>query len=153
MIASYAEPTSLPSSQPMRIAALLGLTEAEGIDEVGLALRVADGLRASTADHLAKVLGRGDVIGPLVPEATLRRAKKQRKPLSKEMSERLYEVSRVVDIVSRAFHGDRAAVDRFLRSPHPLLAGRSPLALARASSAGADAVVNLLRRADAGVAL
>lgn len=88
----------------------------------------------------------------LVPEATLRRAKRARRPLSREHSERLYEVARVVDAVGRAFHGDRRRIDAFLDRPHPLLDGETPLELAASSSAGADAVLNLLRRAEAGVA-
>ena len=69
------------------------------------------------------------------------------------MSERLYEIGRVVDAVSRAYHGDTPAIVRFLNAPHPLLAGRSPLDMAQSSSAGAEAVINLLRRAEAGFAL
>ena len=69
------------------------------------------------------------------------------------MGERLYEVGRVVDAVSRAYHGDTAAIVRFLNRPHQLLGGRTPLAMAQSSSAGADAVINLVRRADAGFAV
>ena len=74
-------------------------------------------------------------------------------PLPREHSERLYELSRAVDTVSRAFHGDEGRVAAFLTRPHPLLDGETPFDLARSSSAGADAVLNMLRRAEAGVAL
>jgi putative toxin-antitoxin system antitoxin component (TIGR02293 family) len=99
------------------------------------------------------MFGSASIVGPVVPEATLRRFGKARKPLPKEQSERLYELSRVVDTVSRAFHGDSARVTAFKTRPHPLLGGETPLDLARSSSAGADAVLNMLRRAEASVAL
>ena len=69
------------------------------------------------------------------------------------MSERLYEVSRVLDAVSRTYHGDKAAIARFLEKPHRLLGGHTPLGMARSSSAGAEAVINMLRRAEAGFAV
>ena len=67
-------------------------------------------------------------------------------------SERLQEVSRVVDAVSRAYRGDQDAIEAFLNRPHPLLDGETPFDLARSSSAGAEAVLNLVCRAEAGVA-
>ena len=69
------------------------------------------------------------------------------------MSERLYEVSRVLDAVSRTYHGDKAAIVRFLEKPHRLLGGYTPLEMAQSSSAGAEAVINMLRRAEAGFAV
>ena len=79
--------------------------------------------------------------------------RKANKRLSRELSERLYEMGRVVDAVGRAYHGDRQAIDTFLNRPHPLLDGETPFDMARSSSAGADAVLNLVRRAEAGIAL
>jgi putative toxin-antitoxin system antitoxin component (TIGR02293 family) len=99
------------------------------------------------------IFGSARIVGPVIPEATLRRTKRARKPLSKEHSERLYEIGRVVDAVSRAYHGDEERVRAFLTRPHPLLDGKTPFDLARSSSAGADAVLKLLHRAEAGVAL
>lgn len=144
---SYMTPETLPGTQAGRVSLLLGLKQATSIDDIGLADQVANGLMATSADALSAVLGRPSVVGPVIPEATLRRARKNRKALSREMSERLYEVSRVVDAVSRSYHGDYAAISRFLNRQHKLLGGRTPLQMARSSSAGADAVINLLRRA------
>lgn len=140
------------AGQPARISEMLGLN-AVALDDVGLARVVVRGLPASAAEALGRVIGRAQVVGPLIPEATLRRARQGRKALSREMSGRLYEVSRVVDAANRSFGGDRAAVDRFLARPHPLLDGMTPLAMAQSGSAGAEAVVNMIRRADAGVAV
>lgn len=150
---AYADPGTMPASEPMRIAQLLSLTVAKGFDDVALAQRVAEGLPPSAVTALVNMFGRLEIVGPVVSEATLRRARKGRKPLPKEHSERIYELGRVIDAVGRAFHGDRARIESFLKRPHTLLGGESPFDMARSSSAGADAVLNLLRRAEAGVAL
>ena len=140
-------------SDPVRLAHLLSLSATENLDEVGLARQVTAGLPVQSVAVLSDLFGNAGVVGPVVPEATLRRFRKARKPLPKEQSERLYELSRVVDAVGRAFHGDSARVAGFMTRPHPLLDGETPFDLARSSSAGADAVLNMLRRAEAGVAL
>ena len=153
LIEAYGDPGGMAASQPARIGELLGLDSPTELDDVGLAARVAEGLLPASADALGRIVGMPFVLGSLIPEATLRRARKASKPLSREMSERLYEVSRVIDAAGRSFHGDSEAMTRFLERPHALLGGRSPLDMAQSSSAGADAVMNLIRRADAGVAL
>ena len=84
------------AGQPARIGEMLGLN-AIALDDVGLARVVVLGLPASAAEALGRVIGRAQVVGPLIPEATLRRARRGRKALSREMSGRLYELSRVVD--------------------------------------------------------
>lgn len=140
-------------SQAGHVARLLGVDNAGRVDDVALADHIAAGLKASAADGLINALGRGTVIGPIVPEATFRRHKSSRKALSREMSERLYEVGRVVVVAEAAYGGDSEAARRFLSRPHPMLDGRTPLDLAIASSAGADAVINLLHKADAGFAV
>ncbi len=149
----YSDPSALPGSEAGRIGMLLGLKAPQQIDDIGLAERVSNGLRVASAESLASLVGRMHVVGPLIPEATLRRAKKNRKALSREMSERLYEVSRVLDAVSRTYHGDKAAIARFLEKPHRLLGGHTPLEMAQSSSAGTEAVINMLRRAEAGFAV
>ena len=149
---AYAEPDDLPASEAARVARLLAIDEPDALSDVDLARRISRGLLPLAAATLAEVLGRNRVVGPVVPEATLRRARRARKPLSRELSERLYEVGRVVDAVGRAYHGDRDAIDMFLNRPHPLLDGETPFDMARSSSAGADAVLNLIRRAEAGMA-
>ena len=151
-IQAYADPDDLPASEAPRVARLLAIDEPDALSDVQLARRVSRGLLPLAAAALAEVLGRNRVVGPVVPEATLRRARRARKPLSRELSERLYEVGRVVDAVGRAYHGDRDAIDTFLSRPHPLLDGETPFDMARSSSAGADAVLNLIRRAEAGIA-
>lgn len=149
-LAIYATPEALPTSQAGRVGLLLGLEESETLTDVGLASRVSRGLRPAAVTNLAGAIGKAMVIGPIVPEATLRRARKTRRSLSREMSERLYEVGRVLDAVGRMYRGDESAARRFLTTPHPLLENETPLDLARSSSAGADAVLNLMHRTEAG---
>lgn len=152
-LAVYTEPTAIPTSEAVRVAQLLALDDAEHVDDVSLAERIGAGLKPKSVNALSDLLGSGSVVGPVVPEATLRRVRKKRARLSKEHSERLYELGRVVDAVSRAYHGDAKQIGSFLNRAHPLLGGVTPFDMARSSSAGADAVLNLIRRADAGVAL
>ena len=150
---AYADPTEMPASETARVAMLLAIDEADMLSDVQLARIVSGGLLPASAIALAEVLGRSRVVGPVVPEATLRRARRARKALSRQISERLYEIGRVVDAVSRAYHGDPDAIEAFLERPHPLLEGETPFDMARSSSAGAEAVLNLIRRAQAGVAV
>ena len=149
----YADPIEMPASEASRVAMLLAIDEADILSDVQLARIVSGGLLPASAIALAEVLGRSRVVGPVVPEATLRRVRKAGKALSRQLSERLYEVGRVVDAVSRAYHGDRDAIEAFLNRPHPLLDGETPFDMARSSSAGTEAVLNLIRRAEAGTAL
>ncbi len=144
---AYMTPEALPGTTSGRIGMLLGFKEKVPLDDIGLADRIAQGLAVSAAESLSMALGRAAVVGPLIPNSTLRRARKSRKALSREISERLYEISRVVDAVSRAYHGDEDAILRFLNRPHKLLSGRTPFEMAQSNSAGAQAVINMIGRA------
>lgn len=150
---AYSHPAELPASEAARVAKLLAIDRPETVSDVKLARHVADGLFPMAAVALSEVLGRNRVVGPVVPEATFRRVRKSRKTLSRDHSERLYDFGRVVDALGRAYHGDRKAIVGFLNRPHPLLDGETPFDMTRSSSAGADAVLNLIRRAEAGFAL
>ena len=141
-------------AEPARVAALLGMPDAERVDDVTLARRVGAGLGTAAAEAMRALvapLGRG-AIHTIVSEPTLRRARSGR-TLSREPSERLYQMGRVLDRAARAFGGDEEMVRRFLSRPHPLLEGRTPFEMARSSAAGADAVIRLLEEAEAGVAV
>ena len=61
--------------------------------------------------------------------------------------------SRVFVEVLRQYGADTAASALFLMRPHPMLGGRSPFHVAKESTAGADLVLKLLARAEAGVAV
>lgn len=139
--------------QPVRIARILGLRDADSISEIQLARQIGNGLPTSAADALFGGLEDVARAEDVIPEATLRRARKDSRLLSREHSERLYELSRVLDAAVRAYRGDTGRALEFLARPHPLLEGERPFDLARHSSAGADAVVALIGRATAGVAI
>ena len=150
---AYADPGSLPATQAGRLARLLGLGDAARVDDVSLARRIRAGLPTSVISALEQILGARRATGRLASEATLRRHKRRRTPLSRRHSERAYELGRVVDAVARAYRGDVARIEAFLTRPHPLLDGESPLDMATSCSAGADSVLRLVRRAEAGVAV
>lgn len=150
-MATLVTPTTTAASQSGRIASMLGFKDASMMDDVALADRIASGLGVRSAETLGKTLGPViNVVGDIIPEATFRRIKTQKKSLSREMSERLYELSRVWDAAYRMYAQDGEKARSFLTRPHPLLDGRTPLSLTVGSSAGADAVANLLLRAEAG---
>ncbi len=150
---AYADPACVPATEPDRLARLLDLDEREHLDEVTFARRVAAGLPVSAVSALGDLLGRRRIAGRVVSEATVHRHRKSGRALSRSHSERVYGLVRVLDAVAGAFHGDVARIDDFLNRPHPLLDGEAPLGMAISSSAGADAVLNLVRRAQAGIAV
>jgi putative toxin-antitoxin system antitoxin component (TIGR02293 family) len=146
----YAPDVDAYAPQSVRIARLLDLRDADVMSATQLAREIGEGLQSNTAERLFELF---PTARDVIPEATLRRAKAGQKPLSREHSERLYEMSRVMDAALQAYGNDRARAMAFLTLPHPLLEGETPFALARMSSAGTDAVVALIGRAQAGVAL
>jgi putative toxin-antitoxin system antitoxin component (TIGR02293 family) len=135
----------------VRIGRLLSIVDASDLSDAALAVRVGDGLSVEAADGLFGGVMPGSSFGNVISESTLRRARKGSGMLSREHSERLYEMSRVIDAALRAYRGDRVRANAFLALPHPMLDGQTPLALAQTSSAGADAVVALIERALAGL--
>lgn len=142
-----------PANEATRVARLLAIDDANMLSEVDLARRVSSGLPSQSALGLSEILGKKRVVGSIIPEASLRRARNANKPLSRELSERLFEIGRVVDALRLAYHGNQEAIDGFLHRPHALLEGDTPFEMATSSSAGAQAVLNLIRRAEAGVAV
>ena len=79
--------------------------------------------------------------------------KRSRQQLTREMSERVHGVARVVLEARRLWADDESAMVRFLNRPHLLLGGRTPLDVARESTTGADLVVRIIGEARAGVAV
>ena len=144
-------PSELPANEASRVAKLLAIDGPESLSEVQLARRVSRGLPPESVLGLSEALGRKWIVGPIVPEASLRRARNSNRPLSRELSERMYEMGQIVDALRMAYRGNHDAINNFLHRPHVLLKGDTPFDLARSSSAGAQAVLNLIRRAEAGV--
>lgn len=149
-LASYADRPP-PLNEPTRLARLMGLEDSRELDDVELARRVANGLPTTVVIAFARILGRSKVIGLMIPEATYRRLSKRGKPLSRDHSERIYEVGRILDALARVYHGNLDNILAFLHHPHMLLGGETPFDMARSSSAGAETVLNLILRAEAGM--
>ncbi len=101
---------------------------------------VRTGLPFSALDHMADAVGVGrlalaHVIG--LPSTTLARRRKAGL-LSSEESDRLVRVARIVAMVHEMMGGDQAAARRWLREPHPLLEGESPLERASTEVGGRE---------------
>ena len=71
-------------------------------------------------------------------------------PVGRTTAER---AARVMAAALRLYHGDEDKAVRFLLAEHAMLDGQAPWPLALGSEAGAAAVMDLLARADAGVAV
>lgn len=150
VLAGYANRAELPITEAARLGDLLGIEDSAVLSDLELARRVGGGLDPDAATVLTEILGRANVVGPVIPEATLRRARNEGKPLSREMSERLYELSRIVEALSRSYRGDREGIMAYLTASHPLLEGQRALDVACSSSAGARHVLELIHRAQYG---
>jgi len=147
---------AIPRSEASRIARFMGLKEWAKFDDLRLVKRVESGLPLSTAQAIVRNIdpsGQHLQVYDLIPRATYYRRKEQRKPLTKDQSEMIFALSKVFSEVIRQFHDDKESASLFLSRKHPLLGGRSPLDVARESTAGADLVMKLLARAEAGVAV
>jgi putative toxin-antitoxin system antitoxin component (TIGR02293 family) len=141
-------------TEARRIARFMDLDRWEQVDDLALADHVGQGLPAAS---VAAVVRRIDPQGrflkesDIVPKSTLHRRKGEM--LSKDDSETLWSIARVAAETLRIYHDDADRAAMFLSAPHPLLKGRRPIDVARASVTGADLVVRLLASADAGVAV
>jgi putative toxin-antitoxin system antitoxin component (TIGR02293 family) len=143
-------------SEASRIAHFMGLREWARMDDMRLVERVAAGLPISTAGAIVRhidPLGQRLQIHDIIPRASYYRRKDQKKPLTKHQSESIFALSKVFSETLRQYHDDKESASLFLSRKHPLLGGRSPLDVARESTAGADLVLKLLARAEAGVAV
>lgn len=152
----YHSQKNLPGDEAVRLAVLLDMKQPLKMDYLGLANSIANGLTLKNVESIAGFINtlQPNGIHKIISEATLRRArgKKDRK-LSRESSERLYEISRVIDQAALVFHGDEEKIQRFMTRPNPLLNRKTPFEVAYSSSAGANTVIKLLMEAQAGVAI
>lgn len=142
-------------SEASRIARILGLRGWSRMSDIRLVERVSAGLPVSAASALVRHIdphGERLQVEDIVPRASYYRRKAQGKPLSKQQSESIFALSKVFAETLRQYHDDKESASLFLSRKHPLLGGRSPLDVARESTAGADLVLKLLARAEAGIA-
>jgi putative toxin-antitoxin system antitoxin component (TIGR02293 family) len=142
-------------SEASRIAWFMGLPGWAEMNDVRLVRKVETGLPISAAEKIVRRIDPGGDylhVHDIVPRATYYRRKEQRKPLSKDLSEKILALSKVFQETLRHYHGDTKTAVTFLLREHAMLGGRSPLDMAKESTAGADLVLKLLARAEAGVA-
>ncbi len=143
-------------SEASRIAQFMGLPRWQRIDDLGLVASVQKGFPAKTATTVARRIdpdGRFLKATDIIPKSTLHRREKDNKPLTQDESEKVLALSRVLSEVLRIYHADSIQSSVFLERAHRMLGGRSPIALATESIAGAALVMKLLARLDAGVAV
>lgn len=147
--------TAIATSEASRIAQFIGLKRPNTIDENKLANMVAAGLPTETLDAVVKRIdprGRLLSVNDLVPRSSLHRMKTQKKALSRDQSEMVFAMGKLFSETLRLYHGDAQLAAMFLSRPHPMLDDKSPIEVAKTSTAGIDLVLSVLMRADAGVA-
>ncbi len=88
----------------------------------------------------------------LVSRSTIERIKRSRNlRFSRAATEQIYPVIKVTAKAMELYPNEPEKAVRFLQKPHPMLGGIAPLELARKSGAGADMVMNLFNRIQAGL--
>jgi putative toxin-antitoxin system antitoxin component (TIGR02293 family) len=143
-------------SEASRIAKFMGLSRWQNMDDLMLVRKVESGLPVSAVRRIVHRIDPNELsvrVSDLIPKATYYRIKRKKKPLSKDQSEKIFALSKVFSETLKQYHDDRELASMFLMRSHPLLGGRSPLDVARDSTAGADLVLTILERAEAGVAV
>jgi putative toxin-antitoxin system antitoxin component (TIGR02293 family) len=143
------------TTEPVAIAKFMRLRRPDTYTSLKLANSVADGFPVHSVEAVCKRIdptGQRLSIYDVVAKPTYHRKKQERKPLSKDDSEKLWQIARVYVEAMRHYRDDDDAV-AFLFRPHPLIEGRRPIDLAKESAAGAALVVGLLAEAEAGVAV
>ncbi|WP_165791877.1 antitoxin Xre/MbcA/ParS toxin-binding domain-containing protein [Thalassospira marina] len=90
----------------------------------------------------------------LVSRSTIERIKRSRTPrFSRAATEQIYPVIKVTAKAMELYPGEPEKAVRFLQKPHAMLGGLAPLELARRSGAGADMVMDMFNRIQAGLAV
>jgi putative toxin-antitoxin system antitoxin component (TIGR02293 family) len=149
--------TSIQVDAPeaVQIAEFIGLPRPKTFNPLKLADTIKAGMPVAAVRTVVK---RVDPVGAIVdvydfiPKATLNRRSKGSKRLSRDVSEKLWQVARVYVEAQRQY-GNDADARAFLSRRHPLLDDRTPLEVAMETVAGTDLVLKLLSQAEAGVAV
>lgn len=142
-------------SDAARIARIMGLSNWKTMTELALVNQIERGLPLKAVENVAHVIGQDDkkMKFEILSRSTYSRIQNRKnKQLSKDISEKLHGITRVIDQAMQLWNSDRDAVTRFLYRPHPMLTGRTPLDVAKQSTVGADLVVKIIGEARAGVA-
>ena len=145
-----------PVSDAAEIARLMGLPSWRQMNSLALVNQIEQGLPLQVVERISRAMAPDDPRAKftLLSRSTWSRLqRRQRQHLTREMSDRVHGVARVLLEARRLWTDDEAAMARFLNRPHLLLGGRTPLDVARESTAGADLVVRIIGEARAGVAV
>lgn len=145
-----------PVSDAAEIARLMGLPSWRQMNSLALVNQIEQGLPLQVVERISRAMAPDDPRArfTLLSRSTWSRLqRRQRQHLTREMSDRVHGVARVLLEARRLWTDDEAAMVRFLNRPHLLLGGRTPLDVARESTAGADLVVRIIGEARAGVAV
>ena len=148
-------PQDIPKSDASRIAQFMGLKHWQKMNDLKLVRKVEAGLPISAAQRIVHRIDPHELsfsVYDLIPKATYYRIKEGKRRLSRDQSEKIFALSKVLSETLRQYHDDRESASMFLMRSHPLLEGRSPLDVALESTAGADLVLKLLDQAEAGIA-
>jgi putative toxin-antitoxin system antitoxin component (TIGR02293 family) len=130
----------------VRLAQLLALPKPQTIDDLALAECVARGLSTAAVERLFSFVEDRSAAGTgrIASRVTLWRRRSPRERVSRDISDRLYGLARVVDAALVLFRGEEDKARAFLNKPHVKLGGRTPADLATESAAGVDVVLRLL---------
>ncbi len=145
-----------PVSDAAEIARLMGLPSWRQMNSLALVNQIEQGLPLQVVERISRAMAPDDPRAKftLLSRSTWSRLqRRQRQHLTREMSDRVHGVARVLLEARRLWADDEPAMARFLNRPHLLLGGRTPLDVARESTAGADLVVRIIGEARAGVAV
>lgn len=148
--------TTEPLGDAAEIARLMGLRSWREMSSLSLVDQIERGLPLQAAERVAQVMAPDDPGAKftLLSRSTWSRLQKRpRQLLTRDASERIHGIARVLLEARRLWAGDESAMVRFLNRPHLLMGGRTPLDVARESTAGADLVVRIIGEARAGVAV
>ena len=143
-------------SEASRLAAFLGLPKAKRMSDLTLVERVERGFPPNTADIIVRrVDPKGEFlqVRHIIPKSTYHRRLKKMQVLTKDESEKILALAKVFVQVLRQYHEDSKLAAQYLVREHALLGGRTPIDVAKESTAGADLVLKLLAQAEAGVAV
>jgi putative toxin-antitoxin system antitoxin component (TIGR02293 family) len=143
------------ADEPADMAAFLGLSKPTTYTGIMLADAIKDGVPMHSVERVCKAIDPGGSrfgVRNIMARATYHRRVKDAQPLSRDDSERVWNVARVYIEANRLYRSDDDA-RAFMFRPHPLLDQRRPIDLASESAVGAELVLDALNAADAGVAI
>lgn len=139
--------------EPRQVVQVLGLQPKGSYSWLDFSAEIQRGFPVSAVNALRKVMAPGmpEFEALIASASTLKRHRRDRKPLNADQSERLAQLAEVWAMALDVYK-DEATARTFLQRPHQLLHGRTPLEVAAESWAGARTVEQILGRLKYGTA-